>query len=130
MSKPRTSRALRNEVAARLKEALTTQKISVAEAAEELNVSRQMFYRYLKGESMPGVEVVERACKLWSLSLRVNDFTFSADAFHKEKKTSRTEHQLELFRAIAEIRPSQIETTLIRTSGDLMELRVRIKAAV
>jgi hypothetical protein len=79
---------------------------------------------------MPGVEVLERACKLWKLSLKVNGFTFSADAFHKEKKPKRSEQQLELFRAFADIRPSQIETKLVKTTGDLMELRVRIKVAV
>jgi transcriptional regulator with XRE-family HTH domain len=129
MSKRQTSRTLRHEVAVRFQEAITKRGLSITKAAEELQVTRQALYLYLKEQAMPGGAVLERACRLWDLSLTVNGFSFSSEAFHGEKKISRAEQQLELFRAFAEIRPNQIETKLVKTTGDLFELRVRIKVA-
>jgi len=129
MSKRPASRALRHEVALRLKAAISINGLTIPQAAKRLGVTRQALWLYLSEKSMPGGKVLERACRLWDLTLTVNGFRFTKESFGPQRPKQPREVQLDLFRAFAEIRPGQIETKLVRVSSSLFELRVKIKAA-
>lgn len=132
MSKRRASLALRREVAAGLREALQKNKLTVAEAAEQLDVKRQTLYLYLRGEIMPGGRVLARACDLWDLSFNVGGLVVNKGSFGRlREKPGPVAKQLEfeLARTLGEIRPDQIETKLIPVGKNLVEVRVRIKVA-
>jgi transcriptional regulator with XRE-family HTH domain len=129
MSKQPTNRALRHEVAVRLREAILKNGLNVPQAAKLLGISRQALWLYLHEKSMPGGSVLERACRLWNLSLNVNGFHFTKESFGPQKKTQFKSEQLNLFRVLDRIRPDQIEAKLVGRVGRFYELRVRIKVA-
>jgi transcriptional regulator with XRE-family HTH domain len=129
MSKRRTNRVVRHEIATRLREALDLRRLTISEAAKLLGVTRQALWLYVNEKAMPGGRVLERACRKLDLSLTVNGFLITKEAFGPAIAKTAPSEQYELFRAFAEITPDQIETKLVRSSKDLFELRVRIKKA-
>ena len=101
----------------------------MSEAAAQIGIRRQTLWLYLSEKSMPGGEVLKRACKCWKLALNVKGFSFTSAAFGSPKdKTPRAE-QYDLFRALNQIHPKQIKTTVVRRAGQFFELRVRIRVA-
>jgi transcriptional regulator with XRE-family HTH domain len=101
----------------------------MSEAAEQLGVRRQTLWLYLNEKSMPGGEVLRKACQLWKLSLNVKGFSFTSAAFGSPKKKTQKAEQYNLFRTLNQIRAKQIETTVVRRVGKFFELRLRIKVA-
>lgn len=128
MSKRRANPAILHAVAVSLKKVMRERGMTPSKAAEELGIRRQTLWLYLNEKSMPGGAVLGRACDLWNLSLNVDGFTFTKEAFARQTKTRPRTKQLDLFDLVDRIRPDQIKTRLIGGT-DVFELRVRIKAA-
>jgi transcriptional regulator with XRE-family HTH domain len=129
VTKRRPNVEFRHEVSVRLREAIRDNGLTISVAAKMLRVTRQTLWLYLNERSTPGGEVLKRACKLWKLTLNVEGFSFTSDAFGPEKKTQPRAQQLDLFRALEKLRPDQIDTRVIGCVRGFFELRVRIKIA-
>ena|SRR5579862_9281607 len=128
MSRRRTSPRFRQQVAACLKEAIRENRLGKSDAAKLLGVKRQTLWLYLKEKTAPGPEVLRRASKLWKLSLS-DGYVVTSAAFGPEKKPQPRPKQLDLYKALDEIRPNHVTTRLIGRVGEFFEFRVRIKVA-
>jgi transcriptional regulator with XRE-family HTH domain len=120
--------ALRTDFAAKLSKAITGMRRQ--EAANKLEITRQMLNRYLKGKSTPGAEVVKRACENWNLTLSVRGFEFKSEAFEtpsKRRSRKAKEEQLNLLDLLDKIRNDQLEAKIVGREGDSFYLQLRIK---
>jgi transcriptional regulator with XRE-family HTH domain len=129
MSKRPTNPELRHEIAVRFREAIEINGLTMSEAAAQLGVRRQTLWLYLNEKSMPGGEVLRKACQHWKLSLNIKGFGFTSAAFGPPKDKPQKVEQYDLFRALNQIEEKQIKTTVVRRVGEFVELRVRIKVA-
>jgi transcriptional regulator with XRE-family HTH domain len=124
-----SSPEFRREVALRLKQAIRKHELTHSKAAKLLGVTRQTLWLYLHEKSAPGSVVLKKACQLWKLSLSVGGFDFDDRAFGPSGKQRPKPRQLDLFEALEQLRPDQIETKVIGRVRGSYELRVRIKVA-
>ena len=129
MSKRRPNADFRHEIAGRLREAIQDNHLTISKAAKLLGVTRQSLWLYLNEKSTPGGEILKKACKLWKLTLNLEGFSFTSEAFGPERKALPRPQQLDLFRALEKLRPDQIDTRVIGRVRGFFELRVRIKIA-
>lgn len=121
---------LRAEFARKLSSAI--KNVSKTVAAEDLGISRQMLYLYLKGKATPGGEVIEKACAKWKLALTIKGNPFTAGAFASDVKP-QTElsvpRQLSLLDLLDKLKNDQLEAKIVGREGDTFILRLQIKVA-
>jgi transcriptional regulator with XRE-family HTH domain len=120
---------LRVEVAAKFKQAITDNRLSYSQAAKLLGIHRQTLWLYLNRKATPGGEVLRRACHSWGITLSVNGFQFSEEAFAIPKKQilQQLPQQLELLDALQALQDDQIEVKIIGKVGDAFEVKLRIR---
>jgi transcriptional regulator with XRE-family HTH domain len=128
VSKRPSSSILRREIATCLKAAIRDNNLKKRDAAKLLGITRQSLWLYLNEKSAPGSEVLRIASELWNLTLS-NGYVLKTEAFGPKKKLKTHAKQLNLLRALDEIKPSQIQTELVGRTGSFVEFRIRIKAA-
>lgn len=115
----------KKHVCARIDHYLTEHEITDADAARALGVSKTVIGDYRRAKSLPGTEVLAKACIYWSLSFDYKGFQISARTFapHNGKPTA-VPIQLELpfdepvsFKGVSEIVENvQLTITLKRVS--------------
>lgn len=120
------SRALRQQFAARLSEAIGGG--NRGEAATKLGVSRQMLNRYLSATATPGGDVIRRACAEWNLTFSVRGFEFTEDTFEGQRKLpEKRAEQLGLFDLLDRIQNEPLQAKIVRREGDSLYLELRLK---
>jgi transcriptional regulator with XRE-family HTH domain len=119
----------RNEIAGKFKDAIAALRISKAQAARDLGISRQMLYEYLSGKSLPKHTVLERACTFWHLELNYKDFLVTSTAFSKASAVPRatTPIQLDLLTAVEALRDEDLDIKILRKGSGRIELRVGLR---
>jgi DNA-binding XRE family transcriptional regulator len=60
------------------------QKLTVAEVARALRVSRQAIYGFRSGDYCPSMAVIQRACSAWTLEFNINGMIVSERSFGKQ----------------------------------------------
>jgi transcriptional regulator with XRE-family HTH domain len=123
----------RAEIAQKFKEAIATLRISKAQAARDLNVSRQMLYEYLGQKSTPKHSVLRRACVAWNLELDYKGLIVNSSAF-PPAITPRVadvhgpwQLDLDLQTAIEHLRDEDLLVRILRKDNGRIELRVELK---
>lgn len=135
MPRRATDTELREEITRKLRLAIAGEKkISKKEAALTLRVSRQMLDLYLKGRATPGSDVILRAMKAWSFTLKYRGREVGASYFDRrlEKKADFTPTQLALPLAevIALLDQRDLAIVITKKGPDSIQLQVSIKFAV
>jgi DNA-binding phage protein len=117
------------EVAAKFKEAIAARRISKAQAARDLGISRQMLYEYLSATSMPRHQVLERACTSWNLQLNYKDFLVTAQSFKKPSQpiSGRVPVQLDLLAAVRALRDQDLDVHILRKDATRVELCIELR---
>ena len=127
----KSTAAFRLEVASKFEEAITRQKISKSKAAEDLGVSRQSLYQYLRGEAVPGSDVLRRACEIWGITLDYKGLSVNVSSFLKPLRGTRQEpRQLPLLlEAITALSDRDLDVKIARREQNVIELQVKIRFA-
>jgi transcriptional regulator with XRE-family HTH domain len=87
----------RKHVCGQIDSYISEHNITDVEAANVLGVRKQMIAPYRRGESLPGTEVIARACVTWNLSFNYKGIEISAKTFVTPNgKPKAVPHQLEL----------------------------------
>lgn len=87
----------RKHVCGQIASYISEHNITDVEAANVLGVRKQMIAPYRRGKSLPGTEVIARACVTWNLSFRYQGIEISAKTFVTANgKPKAVPHQLEL----------------------------------
>jgi transcriptional regulator with XRE-family HTH domain len=132
--KPRTEEQHRfaRHVAQKFDEAIDAQDITRDEAADRLGVHRSMLYRYLAGKSIPGSNVLQRACEELGVTVDYRGFTIDADYYKGDKPVGKPRNvpiQMPLFSR--ESFSSEFAQVDIRkkklAASDTIELRVALR---
>lgn len=106
---------------------LTIHKLSVAEAARALGISRQAFHNYLTGKSVPRRKVQAKAAELWSIGVRMREVEFDSSAFGKARPSQPLAQQMEFFFAkLDSIQDNDVRTEVKRI-GSTLNVAVRIE---
>jgi transcriptional regulator with XRE-family HTH domain len=88
------STEVKAEISKKLQMAIESRYSSVAEAADDLGVSRQRLHRYLRAEAVPHADFLLLAMKRWDLKLNC----FGAEFSHADvPAVTPDENQLSLF---------------------------------
>jgi transcriptional regulator with XRE-family HTH domain len=120
-------------VAESFKRVLVYRRMSKTRAAKELRVSRQMFYEYLKGKSLPKREVLQRACDAWGLKINYRDLIVSSESFPSPSVKSdaplATQLDLNLQEAIKQFGMSNedLAVRILRKDNGRIELQVDLR---
>lgn len=120
--------ALREEVSKRFAQAIKAKGLSKAEAARLLGVKRQTLYLYLDQKATPGGEVLKRACELWNITLTVNGFSFSSEAFPASKREPQpVGQQMTIWDVLKGVKSDHLQAKVLGPSGDHFDIQLRIK---
>jgi transcriptional regulator with XRE-family HTH domain len=119
----------RAEIAGRFDEAIRNHRISKAQAARDLRVSRQMLYQYLAGKSLPKHDVLRRACEVWKLQLNYKEFIVTATSFPQpERQRPMTQpKQLDLLAAVEALRNEDLDLKILRKTNGRIELKLELR---
>ncbi len=119
------------EIAKKFGEAIASRRLSKAQAARDINVSRQMLYEYLKGNSLPRHEVLQRACVAWGLTLNYKGLLVSVDAFRQPPvdtlKPRSEQLDLKLEEALDQLHDEDIGIRILRKENGRVELQVELR---
>jgi hypothetical protein len=128
---------LRDEITRKLKLAISERKVPKKDAALTLRVSRQMLDQYLKGRATPGPDVVLRAMKAWSFTLRYRGKEVGASYFDREPEEPARKAEspamqlaLPLAEVIAQLDQRDLAIAITRKGVDSIQLQVSIKFAI
>lgn len=93
--KSQSSEEFRAEVARKFQDAIDHRFSSVAEAANDLGISRQRLHKYLRGDAIPQADLLLMAMKRWRLRI----ICFGSEFSHTEQLTvvDSDSRQLRLF---------------------------------
>jgi transcriptional regulator with XRE-family HTH domain len=115
-------------VADEFRRILGERKLKIAQAARDLRVSRQAFYGYLNGTSLPRKQTFARAIDLWNFNIAVGGSLLDRDSF-KEPKKEAEPSQMVLWEALDGIRPQDLKIAVNRVGSTLnVEVRIDIPA--
>jgi transcriptional regulator with XRE-family HTH domain len=76
-AKPDPIAEVKTEIAKKFQRAIERRFSSVAEAADDLGISRQRLHNYLRGEAIPQADLLLFAMKRWDLTLNCFGAEFS-----------------------------------------------------
>jgi DNA-binding XRE family transcriptional regulator len=65
------------------------EKLTVAEAADALGVSRQAIYGFKSGEYCPSLAIVQKACAVWGLEFKIQGMIINRQSFPRQSRSSR-----------------------------------------
>jgi len=126
-----TDDPLRSQIARKFTEAIKALRISKAQAARDLEVSRQMLYGYLKGKSLPKREVLQRACSAWNLELNYRTLIVNRNSFSQVRTNVEAvrpvQLKLDLQEAIENLRDEDLAVRILRKTNGRVELQVNVK---
>jgi transcriptional regulator with XRE-family HTH domain len=121
------TKVFREEVAAKLGAAIKMRGLSMTEAANQLNVSRQSLHKYLSKKATPRSNVLYLACKKWGIEIDVNGISFHEGAFvGPEKKPQILPIQLSLPSALGSLKEKDLKVKIARRVDDGLELHLFI----
>jgi len=110
---------------------LASRGMSKARAARELRVSRQMLHQYLKGKSLPGRDVLQRACDAWGLKINYRDLIVSTDSFPPPGPEGQApvpkQLDLDLQEAIEQLGNDDLAVRILRKDNGRIELQVDVR---
>jgi len=122
---------LRHGFAAGLKRALEERQLTVTAAASALDVSRQAFYAYLKGDALPRPKVFARAVELWDIEFRFGKQVFNKTDFPPTAapKPVPVLKQMNLWEQLDAIRQEDLQIAVKRVGQELrVSVQIRIPA--
>lgn len=121
------TKLFREEVASKLKSAIAARRLSKAEAANELNISRQSLHKYLSKKATPRSNVLYLACKKWGIEIDLNGISFPAESFERPlRKPQVLPLQLSLPSALGSLRDRDLKVKLARRVDDGLEIHLFI----
>jgi DNA-binding XRE family transcriptional regulator len=65
------------------------EKLTIAEAARALGVSRQAIYGFKSGDYCPSLAVIQRACTAWDLEFKIQGMTVNERSFRQGSSTTK-----------------------------------------
>jgi transcriptional regulator with XRE-family HTH domain len=84
------------EIANKFAEAIDQQNLTIEDAAVDLGVRKAVLYRYLRGDAIPGSNVLQRACQEWGLVLDYRGLNVTPDYFKDDAPKLRRAPSLQL----------------------------------
>jgi transcriptional regulator with XRE-family HTH domain len=120
----------RREVAESFRAALKRKGITKTQAADDLGISRQAFYKYLSAQTAPKGPVLQRACQIWGITLNYRGLVIAETSFPKAriKKESTPVQQL-LFDALKSLSDENLEIKILRRRAKSVLLSIEIRFA-
>jgi|GraSoi2013_115cm_1033766.scaffolds.fasta_scaffold33570_2 hypothetical protein len=100
---------------------------SAKRAAEQLKVPLSCFYKYLKGEDLPGVEVLKRAQDIWKIKW---DLVDPSEMLRRKTPVSAEQLLLPLIRSVREEDVEIIEVAAGRDSCLRVMIKIRFPVEV
>jgi DNA-binding XRE family transcriptional regulator len=104
-------------------------KITVAQAAKDLDVSRQAVYDIKRGKYCPSLSLVQRACEAWDLKFDFRGLLIQKGTFAPASRDiTPTEPQmsLDLAEAIRHLDPRSFEVVQTKPMGRALEITIRL----
>jgi len=115
-------------VADEFRRILSENKLTKTQAARDLRVSRQAFYSYLDGTSLPRKRTLVRAIELWNFNIAVGGVPLDPASFIEPDAALRP-RQLLLWEALDGIRTEGLKITVKRVDSTLnVEVKIDIPA--
>lgn len=99
-------------------------KITAERFAESLGVTRAGFYKYLNGKSVPGINVIEKARRLWKVEVKYGDL--DSKGFLSEAKQVSESAQMLLPLAFQSLSSEQLEIEVGRKTNEYVQLNIRV----
>jgi transcriptional regulator with XRE-family HTH domain len=126
-----TERAFRKEFAIQLEALMRRERISRAEAARVLMVSRQSVHKYLKQKATPRADVIQRALAKWGLVLQVRNMHLTAADYKRANaaKPRLEALQLTLPEIIRSLENRNLDIRIVNRKLDSIQLEVEIRFA-
>ena|ERR1035438_8033469 len=102
-------------------------ELSFGKAAKDLGISRQALYDIERGAYCPSLAVIQRACEIWNLSFRYRGLTVTKSTIQPRRKALPKTTQLDLFKALTELRKHHFEVVEAKRNRGSLELTLRLK---
>lgn len=126
----RLDRDFKADVPRKLRKLLQDNQLSVAAAAQRLEVTRQMFYQYLSGAKTPSGVVLGKAHEAWGLWFKFRGKEFPGNAFgYPVRRPQDVPLQLKLF-GTEVLSNGNIRVKVGSNRSDRPELTIDIKFGV
>jgi DNA-binding XRE family transcriptional regulator len=101
-------------------------KITVAQAASDLKISRQAVYDIKNGEYCPCLSLVQRACEVWGLKFEFRGILIDNTALKRRIDTPAPVAQGNLFEAFVHLDNSNFEVIKAKPVGNALEITLRL----
>jgi hypothetical protein len=106
---------------------LNESPMTVAAAAKHLDVSRQQFHSYLKGNAVPRPDRLAKAVTDWDLKIHLGEQQFDKSSFTRPRKPAEpaTQLSLPLRQALDSIKEEDLKVS-VKRAGDTLKVAVTI----
>jgi transcriptional regulator with XRE-family HTH domain len=121
----RTVSTLSDAIKAEFERILGERKLSRGEAARKLGVTRQAFYNYMIGKSIPRQKTLARAIELWKFKLDVNGLIVDSASLPPKAEETEPAQQLLLFEGLDAIKQRDLKVAVQR-EGPTFRIEVKI----
>jgi DNA-binding XRE family transcriptional regulator len=103
-------------------------KITVAQAAADLKISRQAVYDIKKGKYCPSLSLVQRACEVWGLKFEFRGILIDNTSLKGKTETppQRLEAQGDLLDALGHLDSRNFEVIATKPMGSALEITLRL----
>ena len=125
MLKSETRERLKYEISLQVREAIMSRGITLIEAAEDLDISRQSLNQLLTARTLPSMDVLARVVSKWNLDLRISGMSISARDLYPKRGAPKQEillHEQRLERVVSEL-PKHLQVFLCHASEDRDRIR-------
>lgn len=125
MLKSATRERLKYEISRQVREAIMSRGITVAEAAQDLGISRQSLSQLLTARTLPSMDVLARMVSKWNLDLRISDMSIRPRDLYTRNGTPEQEillHEQRLEQVVSEL-PQHLQVFLCHASEDRDKIR-------
>jgi DNA-binding XRE family transcriptional regulator len=103
------------------------EKITVAQAALDLGISRQAVYDIKKGKYCPSLGLVQRACEVWGLKFAFRGLLIAPTSFRRKTEGARVpEIQGDLLDALGQLDSRNWEVIATKPMGGAIEITLRL----
>jgi transcriptional regulator with XRE-family HTH domain len=92
--------------------------------AESLGVTRAGLHKYRNGQSVPGINVIEKARRLWKVEVKYGDL--APAAFLQDAKSITESAQMLLPLAFHSLSSDQLQVEIGRKTNEYVQLNIRV----